>query len=147
MYRLCACVTLSLLLSAPLAAREPVRARDWRPMTAQELALPTWAAPLPVLLPDAPRTDTLQWVQIDPATGAILSTPAPPAARAPLLSAAEPASTFILRTNSRGHLLLQTRGLRSVMRAHHGATGALHVDCVDASHGHALPAPTTGTEP
>jgi hypothetical protein len=130
----CCAIAALLFSSFDVNAVHPVRSRDWRPVHASEMAFPV--LPLPFWVGDsiAPSAGAPQWVQIDPATGAIVPRTIPAALRPPLQP--EPLQPMQLRMTPAGHLYLDTRGFQNVVTMKLAADGSLHVGCNDVSHQH-----------
>src|SRR5690606_22126993 len=79
--------TALLCLWLPAAATEPVRTREWQPLPAARMALPVLPTPWWVAPGRAPAAAQPQWVQIDPATGAIVPATIPIPLRPEMLGA------------------------------------------------------------
>lgn len=126
--------TITLATFHAAAAPDSVRARDWRPVHASERAFPV--LPEPFWVRPEPGEDGGEplWVQIDPATGAIVPRTEPAALRPPLQ--AEALEPMRLQMTPEGYLILKTRGRRSVTTLELAPDGRMHAGCTDVAHRH-----------
>jgi hypothetical protein len=116
--------------------------RRWRPSPRVE----AWAAPVFVPLDgQAPGSHSGQTVYIDPVTSAIRPGPAAKGGRPDFVQLPPQAQQFRWGRTSDGYLFIDASAQQETLTVTLDADGTAHMNCGDASHGHA-PAPAASGE-